>query len=63
MTKVVTGGMFSRCQYKYHKFTLLLFALTVLPAKSDSNVMFCLQSYQGLRIDRSLCINPIHRIG
>ena len=25
---------------------------TVLPAKSDSDVMFCLQSYQGLRIDR-----------
>ena len=22
--------------------------------KSDSDVMFCLQSYQGLRIDRSL---------
>ena len=28
--------------------------LTVLPAKSDSDVMFCLQSYQGLRIERSL---------
>ena len=27
---------------------------TVLPAKSDSGVMFCLQSYQGLIIDRSL---------
>ena len=27
---------------------------TVLPAKSDSDVMFCLPSYQGLRIDRSL---------
>ena len=27
---------------------------TVLPAKRDSDVMFCLQSYQGLRIDRSL---------
>ena len=27
---------------------------TVLPAKSDSNVMFCLQSYQGFIIDRSL---------
>ena len=25
----------------------------VLPAKSDSDVMFCLQSYQGLIIDRS----------
>ena len=25
---------------------------TVLPAKSDNDVMFCLQSYQVLRIDR-----------
>ena len=24
---------------------------TVLPANSDSDVMFCLQSYKGLRID------------
>ena len=27
---------------------------TVLPAKSDSDVILCLHSYQGLRIDRSL---------
>ena len=27
---------------------------TVLPAKSDSDFMFCLQSYQGLINDRSL---------
>ena len=27
---------------------------TILPAKSDSDAMFRLQSYQGLRIDRSL---------
>ena len=27
---------------------------TVLPAKSDSDVMFCFQSYQGLIIDESL---------
>ena len=27
---------------------------TVLPANSDSDVMFCLQSYHGLIIDRSL---------
>ena len=26
----------------------------VLPAKSDSDVMFCLQSYPGLMIDKSL---------
>ena len=28
--------------------------ITVMPAKSDSDVMFCLQSYQGLVFDRSL---------
>ena len=33
--------------------TELAFSPNVLPAKSDSDVMFCLQSYQGLRIDRS----------
>ena len=26
---------------------------TILPAKSDSDAMLCLQSYQGFRIDRS----------
>ena len=26
---------------------------TVLPVKSDSDFMFCLQNYHGLRIDRS----------
>ena len=35
---------------------------TVVQAKSDSDVMLCLQSYQGLQIDRSLGINPICRI-
>ena len=30
------------------------YTCTVVPAKSDSDVMFCLQSYQGLIIDRSL---------
>ena len=33
---------------------LLAMLITVLPAKSDSVVMFCLQRYQGLRIDISL---------
>ena len=31
-----------------------IYQITVVPAKSDSDVMFCLQSYQGLKIDRSL---------
>ena len=38
-------------------------AVTVLPAKSHSDVMFCLQSYKGFIIDRSPCSNPINRIG
>ena len=36
------------------KIHMVFGSTTVLPAKSDSDVMFCLQSYQGLRIDRSL---------
>ena len=36
------------------KLTLFHAVLTVLPAKSDSDLMFCLQSFQGLIIDRSL---------
>ena len=49
-------------------YTTWLFTLgnigTVLPAKSDSDVKFCLQSYQGLMIDRSLVYqsNPQDRI-
>ena len=35
----------------------------VLPAKSDSGVMFCLQSYQDLELIDHLYINPIRRIG
>ena len=42
---------------KYKSMVLLLFiyqnSATVLPAKSDSDVVFGLQSYQGLIIDRS----------
>ena len=33
---------------------LVLLESTILPAKSNSDVMFCLQNYQGLIIDRSL---------
>ena len=34
--------------------TALQYQRTVMPAKSNSDVMFCLQSYQELIIDRSL---------
>ena len=33
---------------------LFLSTFTVMPAKSSSDVMFCLQSYQGLIADGSL---------
>ena len=36
---------------------------TALPAKSNSDVMFCLQRYQGFLMKDHLCINPIRRIG
>ena len=34
---------------------------TILPAKSDSDFIFCLQSYQGHIIDRSLRIGLINK--
>ena len=36
------------------QFRFLRVTCTILPAKSDSDVMFCLPSYQGLTIDISL---------
>ena len=40
-------------KYKYKpNISVLQYTSTVLPVKSDSDVMFCLQSYQGLIIDR-----------
>ena len=35
----------------------------MLPTKSDSDEVFCLQSYQALESIYHLCINPIRRIG
>ena len=35
---------------------------TVLPAKSDSDIMFCLQVIRDLQSIYHLCINPIRRI-
>ena len=37
-----------------YQICVKLSSSTALPAKSDSDVMFCLQSYQGLLIDRLL---------
>ena len=38
----------------FFRFRLVTLTNTVVPAKSDSDVMFCLQCYQGLIIDISL---------
>ena len=38
----------------YRQYELLTQFATVVPTKSDSDAMFCLQSYEGIRIDRSL---------
>ena len=42
------------CHRLQYQNILLFIHCTVLPAKSDSDVMFCLHSFQGIRIDRSL---------
>ena len=36
---------------------------TVVPAKRDSDVMFCLKVVRDLKSIDHLCIYPIHRIG
>ena len=41
------------CNQVRLKPNCLATAITVLPAKSDSDIIFCLQWYQGLIIDRS----------
>ena len=40
--------------FAYYMIKTIIGITTVLPAKSDSDVMFCLQSYQGFRINISL---------
>ena len=49
----------------YHLYTVVaahVYLTTVLPAKSDSDVMFCLKIYHGLIIDRSLVYKYISDI-
>ena len=36
---------------------------TILPAKSDSDVLFVYKVMRDLKSIYHLCINPIHRIG
>ena len=54
-------GLFSLKSSYYHiSFDILESKrTTVLPTKSDSDVMFWLHHYQGLIIDRYMCINLI----
>ena len=57
-SKIVITNEYTCLQYflnePYCFILLKTLKLAVLPAKSDSGVMFCLQSYQELIIDRSL---------
>ena len=56
----VSSGALRKTNYDLIKFIISLYRNycldqpTVLPTKSDSDAMFCLQKYQGLRIERSL---------
>ena len=53
-----------KCDHLYISSPPLMYVwTTVLPAKSDNDAMFCLQSYQGLISDRSLVcrIGLIHK--
>ena len=56
-----------RCTFIYHHTLCLLIVVallsTVLPAKSDSDVLFVYEVIRDLESIDHLCINPIHRIG
>ena len=42
------------CTLRVNKRGFSVYTVTVLPAKSDSDVIFCLLSYQGFIMDISL---------
>ena len=47
----------------YVDVVLVLFLITAVPAKSDSDVTFCFKAIRDLESIDHLFINPIHRIG
>ena len=49
----------------FDEYFLMVYFLytTVLPAKSDSDVMFVYKVFRDLESKNHLCINPIHRLG
>ena len=54
LTERVYKDIFLQKPKHYKIQHMLCLYCTVLPAKSDSDFVFCLQSYQGLIIDISL---------
>ena len=50
----VGQSMCQMCTNRCDQIILIVEESTILPARSDSDFMFCLHSYQGLIIDRSL---------
>ena len=50
----VLGLWSTRGENYYNMWDIIQRYTTVLPAKNDSDFMFCLQSYKGLILDRSL---------
>ena len=73
VVKVAQSNL-SLCFVRFLLYVVYVFALcspylednkvsTILPAKSDSYVMFCLHSYRDLNSIDHECINPIRRIG
>ena len=54
LKNVLRTGASLRSTVTGPNFQKLMFNSTVMLPKSESGVMFCFQSYQGLRIDRGL---------
>ena len=62
-TRVVSDQETISCMYAIDILSIndKIHYCTVLPAKSDSEVMFSFQSYLELKSTDHLCINPIHK--
>ena len=58
--KIIVGKPSFHDQFKLSSNIIKIVGYTVLSANSDSNVIFCLQSYEGLMIDRSLVQDRIN---
>ena len=64
MNRLKSRSILKKVDFLIKKITMFRIALsTVLPAKSDSDVMFVYKVIRDLESIAHLCINPIRAIG